>query len=72
MCVVIAVHCIKSLRFVLGYIELRKELVALDSEEIPCEGFLNFNMRNDSIFFFLLYKISGYLKRSLFFFVNVW
>lgn len=39
MCVVIAVHCIKSLRFVLGYIELRKELVALDSEEIPVKGF---------------------------------
>lgn len=40
MCVVIPLYSIKSLRFVSGYIELRRELVALDSEEIPVKDFL--------------------------------
>lgn len=40
MCVVIPLYNIKSLRFVSGYIELGRELVAPDGEEIPVKDFL--------------------------------
>lgn len=71
MCVVIPLYSIRSLRFVSGYTEPIRELVALDSEEIPVKSLLS-SVIEMMTYCYILYKISGSMKELVFFFVCVW